>query len=82
LAITEGYLYMPVGNHESPAAARHGSVIEDLARETGAESSHVRELYEYEFAQLEINAKVRGFLSVLACRNVRMALREKSAHTN
>ena len=73
---------MQVGNSESPASARHGSVIEALALETGTEPSRVRELYELEFAQLEMNAKVRGFLSVLACRNVRMALRENSAQAH
>jgi Protein of unknown function (DUF3562) len=73
---------MPVRDKETSTSVRHGSVIDDLARETGAETSHVRELYEYELAQLEVNAKVRGYLSVLACRNVRMALREKSVHAN
>jgi ketopantoate reductase len=72
---------MPAGDQENLAAARDRSVTEDLARETGIEHSHVKELYELELAQLAVNAKVRGFLSVLACRNVRMALRQKSAHT-
>jgi hypothetical protein len=55
--------------------AQHGSVIEELARETGREPARVKELYERELAHLEANATVRGFLSVLACRSVRMALR-------
>jgi len=61
---------------ESPESRRHGSVIETLARETGSEPSYVKALYERELAHLEANAKVRGYVSVLACRNVRMALRE------
>jgi hypothetical protein len=73
---------MQAGNRESSASAQHASVVEALARETGAEPSHVQQLYEHELAQLEANAKVRGFLSVLACRHVRMALRETHARSN
>jgi hypothetical protein len=73
---------MQTGDREGPASAQHGSIIEALARETGTELSHVKELYEHELAQLEANAKVRGFLSVLACRHVRMALRQTYARTN
>ena len=70
------------GNREGSVTAQHGSVIEQLARETGGEPAHVKELYERELAHLEANAKVRGFLSVLACRSVRMALRESYVATN
>jgi hypothetical protein len=73
---------MQAGDREGPASAQHGSVIEALARETGREPAHVRELYERELADLEANAKVRGFLSVLACRKVRMALGETHPDTN
>lgn len=62
-------------DREGPVTAQHGSVIEELARETGREPARVKELYERELAHLEANATVRGFLSVLACRSVRMALR-------
>jgi hypothetical protein len=77
-----GQLGMQAHDQEAPPSAQHGSAIEALARETGSEPAHVRELYERELAHLESNAKVRGFLSVLACRNVRMALRETYAVTN
>jgi hypothetical protein len=73
---------MQAHEQEAPASAQHGYAIEVLARETGSEPAHVRQLYEREFAHLESHARVRGFLSVLACRNVRMVLRETYAATN
>ena len=72
---------MQAGDQKGPESAQHGSIIERLALETGSEPAHVRDLYERELAQLEATAKVRRFLSVLACRNVRMELREKYADT-
>jgi hypothetical protein len=57
-----------------PELARWQAAIESLAREMNAEPSYVRELFEQEFAELEANAKVRGYLHVLASRNVRTAL--------
>jgi hypothetical protein len=57
--------------------ASHGPNIEALARETGTEPAKVQELYEREFADLEATATVRGFLSVLASRNVRAVLRQR-----
>ena len=71
---------MQAHEQEVLATAQHGSAIEALARETGSEPAHVKELYERELAHLESHAKVRGFLSVLACRNVRMVLRETDAN--
>jgi hypothetical protein len=71
---------MQAGEQDGAASAQHGSTIEALARETGGEPARVRELYERELAQLEAHAKVRGFLSVLACRKVRVALREVPRH--
>jgi hypothetical protein len=73
---------MQAHNQQAPAPAQYGSTIEALARETGSEPGHIRELYERELAHLESNAKVRGFLSVLAYRNVRMVLREAYAAAN
>jgi len=58
---------------------RYGAVIDALARETGTELEHVKELYERELAQLEATAKVRGFLPVLAASKVRVALRRLHA---
>ena len=55
-------------------AARHQSAIDALAREARVEPSHVSELYERELARLGANAKVLGYLFVLARRNVKAAL--------
>ena len=71
-----------VHQHENRLSPNDGSAIEALARDMGAEPAFVKELYERELAQLEVNAKVRGFLSVLACRNVRMVLRKTRAGSN
>jgi hypothetical protein len=73
---------MQVGNCERPISTGDRPIIEALARETGTELPLVKTLYEQALAQLETDAKVRGFLSVLACRSVRNALRERYAHTN
>jgi hypothetical protein len=73
---------MQTDKQEILLAPRHGSVIDALAKETGGEPAHVRELYERELARLETTAKVRGFITLLACRNVRMALRQSNARAN
>ena len=61
----------------APEAAQHGTTIEALARETGMEPAKVQVLYEREYADLEATATVRGFLAVLASRNVRAVLRNR-----
>lgn len=73
---------MQVGDHEAPAVTPHKSAIEAIARETGADLERVRMLFEREFAQLEAHAKVHGFLSVLAFRNVKLRLREHRGDAN
>ena len=73
---------MNAGDRDGPASGQDTSIVEALARETGREAAHVKELYEREFAKLEANAKVRGFLSVLAYRNVRTALCKTHTDTN
>jgi Protein of unknown function (DUF3562) len=60
-------------------SANHQSTIEALARESRADPAYVRKLYEKVLAELEATAKVRSFLFVLACRNVRAALLEARA---
>jgi hypothetical protein len=66
---------MRVNDAKASEAARE-SVVAALALETGAEQGHVRQLYDKALARLEENAKVRGYLTVLAGRNVRSSLRE------
>jgi hypothetical protein len=72
---------MQADKHENSPSTNDGFAIEALARDAGAEPGFVKVLYERELARLEANATVRGFLSVLACRNVRMVLRETRAES-
>jgi hypothetical protein len=65
--------------HGNSLSVHDRSAIEALAQETGAALSLVTELYQRELARLEANATVRGFLAVLASRNVRMVLRAVQA---
>jgi len=58
--------------------ARHRAAIAALAEESGAEPGYVTALYEHIYSELERNARVRAFLSVLTCRTVRAALRQNS----
>lgn len=65
------------------APGRHQAAIEALARETESEPAYVRELYDQALAKLEVNAKVRSYLGVLASRDVRRTLhaaRAKKPH--
>ena len=57
---------MSAGDRDGPASEPGTSIVEALARETGREAVHVKELYEREFAKLEATAKLRGFLSIFA----------------
>jgi hypothetical protein len=74
-----GYLYMQADDRESSKTSGDGSIIETLARETGSEPAYVKELYDREFAQLEATATVKGFLSLLAYRYVRVELRKSDS---
>ncbi len=67
---------MPATDPEIAVQGPQGEVIQTLAQETGLRPEYIQQLYERELAQLEANARVTGFLSVLACRNVRLALRD------
>ena len=58
--------------------ARHRAVIVALAEESGAEPGYVTALYEHIYSELERNARVRAFLSILTCRTVRAALRQNA----
>jgi hypothetical protein len=70
------------GNHGNSATIPTESVIEALARETGAEPDYIRQLYEHEFAQLAATATVRGFLSLIASRNVKRAMQGAGTHAS
>lgn len=73
---------MNASDRDGPASGQHRSIVEALARETGREAAYIKELYEREFAKLEANAKVRGFLAILAYRNARTALCKACPETN
>jgi hypothetical protein len=54
--------------------AKQQQAIEALAKENDAPVEHVRELYEIEHARLTSQARVKTFVSVIACRLVRNVL--------
>ena len=65
---------MTVLRNSAGDPARHGQVIEALARENSAPVEHVRELFETEHAKLHAEARVKTFVSVITTRLVRNVL--------
>lgn len=61
-------------NKKGPESLQHDAAIAAIARETGLEQRLIKELYEREWAELAAHATVRNFISMLAARNVRVAL--------
>jgi hypothetical protein len=55
----------------------HERAIELLARESQVPVDQVAQLYEDARAQLEVGARIRGFLGIFAIRNVRKMLRQR-----
>jgi hypothetical protein len=53
--------------------------IEGLARESQVPVNEVAQLYEDARAELEVGARIRGFLGIFALRNVRKMLRQRGA---
>jgi hypothetical protein len=51
--------------------------IEGLARESRVPVSEVARLYEDARAELEVGARIRGFLGIFAIRKVRKMLRQQ-----
>jgi hypothetical protein len=60
-------------------AARHERVIRSLCDRTNAPLAEVQRLFAREFSRLELGARVRSYLAVLAASNVRAMLRQKYA---
>jgi hypothetical protein len=58
-------------------AVRHERAISSLSDGTGAPLARVRALFAQEFSRLELGAKVRSYLSVLATSKVRALLPRK-----
>jgi hypothetical protein len=55
---------------------QHWRAIESVARDVKRPIDEIQPLYESELAALRRDARVKEFLSVLACRYVRLALRQ------
>lgn len=55
---------------------QHWRAIESVARDVKRSVEEVQPLYESELAVLCRDARVRDFLSVLACRHVRLSLKQ------
>ena len=53
--------------------------MSSLSDRTGAPLAEVRSLFAQEFAELELGAKVRSYLTVLTTSKVRATLRRKNA---
>lgn len=53
---------------------RHQQMIEILAKENDSSIDHVRELFEAAHSQLESEAKIKTYVSVIAVRLVRNVL--------
>jgi len=53
--------------------------MSSLCDRSGAPLAEVRSLFAQEFSRLELSAKVRSYLAVLAASNVRAMLRRKAA---
>lgn len=51
--------------------------LERLARESQVPVDEVARLYEHARAELEVGARIRGFLGIFAIRNVRRVLRQR-----
>ena len=64
-----------LNTRESNGADRQ--LFESLARQADVSIDEVALLYVREKAELEANARVKGFLTVLAIRNVRRMLQER-----
>jgi hypothetical protein len=60
-------------------AVRHERAIASLSLRTGTSRTVVRALFESEFARLELSAKIRTYLSILATSNVHAMCRRVAA---
>lgn len=55
---------------------QHRRAIESVARDVRRSIEEVQPLYESQLAALRREARVKDFLSVLACRRVRLSLKQ------
>jgi len=59
--------------------SHHQRAIEHLARESQVPVGEVARLYDDARAELEVGARIKGFLGIFALRNVRRMLRQRGA---
>ena len=57
--------------------SHHQRTIEHLARESQVPVDEVAQLYDEARAELEVGARIKGFLGIFAIRNVRKLLRQR-----
>ena len=62
---------------ESSEQSQQDPAVELLAKESKVSIDDVALLYENEVAELEIGARVTGFIPIIAIRNVRQSLRQR-----
>jgi Protein of unknown function (DUF3562) len=55
----------------------HQRTIEHLARESQVPVDEVAQLYDSARAELEADARIKGFIGIFAIRNVRRLLRQR-----
>ena len=58
-------------------SSHHERAIESLARESQVPVDEVARLYDDARAELEVGARIKGFLGIFAIRNVRKLLRQR-----
>jgi Protein of unknown function (DUF3562) len=62
--------------------SHHQRALERLAREAQVPASVVARLYEHVRAELEMGARIKGFLGILALRKVRKILRQRETSSS
>ena len=65
-------------NSEQSPQPEQNLAVEFLANELHVPANEVARLYGTELAKLKIGARITGFLSIFAIRNVRELLRHRS----
>jgi len=65
-------------NTKSSDSAKHAAAIESLAEESELPVEQVAEMYRVECAQLELVARIKTYVPVIASRRVRIQLRNAS----
>ena len=53
-----------------------------MAREAQVPVNEVGQLYEHAHAELEVGARIKGFLGILALRQVRKILRQRATSSS